>query len=833
MVDFKKLAVAAPKKLPNSFLETFNRLDRQVTHVELRPSQIKILGLMDARATSKDLVVKLNTGGGKTTIGLLYLKHKLDHLSQPVVYLVPTVQLVEQVVEEGRRIGFPVYHWSSGQSYPPEDALKGRGAIVCTYDKFFNGRSTFARNDVMLIPAAIVMDDVHAGIEAIRKCFACDIPGDAREELVDLLKADLQNINPSAWVGIEGQERRAVMEVPHWVLSTHLTAIRKILAKYAGSQEMTFAWPHLSPVLENCRLILSGIGAQLAIDPPPLERVPHYARAAHRLFMSASIHDGAVLIRELECDPVSAAHPVELGDESSVGERMVIVPSLINTDFSHEELRQVGLSIKDYANVVVLVPSFQDAAPWEAVGAVVATNQTIGEVIDKLKSLSKGQLVVFVQRYDGIDLPDTACRLLIIDGLPKGESILDRADLEIVGDVIGMRGKVANKIEQGLGRAVRSASDYCAVLLGGRDVAGFVSRSSVLENFSEQTVRQIEIGRDVSEALVDAPDRIKGVIDTVMQCLRRDVEWKDFYVGQMAADPQGSENIRINADRNREVARLEREAFSHADARDYTSASKLLQQAANYCSDDRPMRGILKQAAAKFLYEVDPVTGMQLQVSAYADNFRVSRPPMLLPVDVRRITSQAEAIASWLGSFKEKNGALIELDELRSKIAFANEWRDVEEAVRKLGELVGAESSRPDLEFKRGPDNLWVFGETAFVIEMKSEKAAALCKDDAEQLHSSVLWVSENVAKVSEFHPVMGTNSDRADDLGDFAFGAKLWAEVDFIAMIERLRRLVTSVTAQGPLFSTNAANIQKFLGPNELLPAQLSQLSRSIKQKK
>jgi len=145
MVDFNKLASLGQQKLPKTLLETFSRLDRQVSHVELRPSQIKVLELIDERLADRDLVIKLNTGGGKTTIGLLYLKHKLDHLRQPVVYLVPTTQLLTQVVSEGRRIGVPVYPWLAGESYPPEEALSGKGIIVCTYDKFFNGKSTFAR----------------------------------------------------------------------------------------------------------------------------------------------------------------------------------------------------------------------------------------------------------------------------------------------------------------------------------------------------------------------------------------------------------------------------------------------------------------------------------------------------------------------------------------------------------------------------------------------------------------------------------------------------------------------------------------------------------------
>ena len=831
MVDFTKLASAAPKKLASSLLETFSRLDRQVTHVELRPSQIKVLGLMDAREDARDLVLKLNTGGGKTTIGLLYLKHKLDRLKQPVVYLVPTIQLLEQVVSEGKRIGILVYPWLARESHPPEDALKGRGILVCTYDKFFNGKSTFARSDVKLIPSAVVLDDVHAGIESIRKCFSCDLPAEARVEVLSLLEADLEKADPSAWAGISSGDPRALVDVPHWLFANQITEIRRILSKHSSAQEMVLAWSHISPVLDVCRLILSGTSAHIAVDPPSLERVAHYDQAAHRLFMSASVHDGAVLIRELDCDSDAAATPVDIGGEASVGERMVIVPSLANPDFSREELRNVAIAIKDYVNVVVLVSSFPDAEFWRDGGAIVAVNSTIGNVIDGLKSRERGQIAVFAQRYDGIDLPDKACRLLIIDGLPFGESLIDRVDLEIAGDIVGTRGKIATKIEQGLGRAVRSASDYCAVLLGGRDVAGFVSRGVVLENFSPQTVRQIEIGHVVSEALGGSADRVKEVVDTVMQCLRRDNSWKDFYAEQMSVDSSLVSSIEKAAATKREIATYERQASKLAAAHDYAGAYKLLQVAANVVTDRR-MRGVLKQAAAKLQYYVEPVNAMQLQVSAYSDNYNVSKPPSLLPADVRRITSQAEGISHWMAGFSEKNGALIELDELHSKLSFARSHKDVEAAVRRLGEILGAESTRPDVEFGRGPDNLWIFDSVAFIIEMKSEKKSTLSKDDGEQLQSSTLWVANNVAKISEKYSLIGSNVDRADSVGDFGFGAKLFAEADFSEMISRLRKLVSTISVEGPLFSTNAANIQKYLGPSGLLPSQLLQLVRSIRQK-
>jgi hypothetical protein len=831
VVDFSKLGRGGEKKPPQTMLETFSRLDRQVTHVELRPSQVKIFEQLDANSDKRDLVVKLNTGGGKTTTGLIYLKHKMQLQGEPVVYLVPTVQLAEQIIEEGVRVGVTVCLWAAGEKYPPEDALSGKSVIVCTYDKFFNGRSTFARSDVRLTPGAIVLDDVHAGIEAVRASFSASLSGDVRTELLALLKSDLKSLEPANWIRIEMDDPAGILEVPHWVFTTHLDAIREILSRDSSSSDLTFSWPYLSQALELCRLVLTGTDASIALDPPALQFVPHYVGAAHRLFMSASIQDGAALVRELDCDPDAAASPIDIPGEGSVGERMVIVPSLADPEFSREQLATVVASFVSTTNVVVLVSSFHAAKFWEEHGAIVATKNSIATAVNALRENPRGQFRVFVQRYDGIDLPDTACRVLVLDGLPQGEGVIDRADSDLAGGVIGMRGKIANRVEQGLGRAVRSSSDYCAVVLAGRDLANFVSRRVVLENFSPLTVRQIEIGKDVSAAIAESDDKVKTVAETLRQCLSRDAGWREYYAIQISQPPDNVDAVLENASTARDIALAERSALRLGLARDYGTASSVLQQAANLIRKDRLARAVLKQSAARYLYQVDGVGAMELQAAAFSDNGSVARPPVQMSKLARRVTTQAESIAAWLKDFANKNGALVVLDQLRGGLSFGNDAENVEAAVEELGALLGADSSRPERMHGRGPDNLWMFDDLAICIELKSEKTSNLFKSDAGQLHLSVQWVEQNAQRSGAIYPVVGSNVSSADVATDFPDGALVINEAGFIELLDRLRKLTLALISQGPLFSEEPANVQKHLGPNGLLPAQLLQVGTSIRQ--
>src|SRR6202034_850144 len=117
-------------------------------------------------------------------------------------------------------------------------------------------------------------------------------------------------------------------------------------------------------------------------------------------------------------------------------------------------------------NVVVIVPSKRASEEWADVANQILIGDAVSEGVAKLKKKHVG-LTVLVNRYDGIDLPKEACRLLPIIDLPEAASLIDRVDATILGDsAIGLRRQV-QRIEQGMGRGVRSTDDYCAVVLFG------------------------------------------------------------------------------------------------------------------------------------------------------------------------------------------------------------------------------------------------------------------------------------------------------------------------------------------------------------------------------
>jgi replicative superfamily II helicase len=52
------------------------------------------------------VVVKLHTGGGKTLVALLIAQSVMNETGEPVLYLAPTKQLVEQVLTRAATTAF-------------------------------------------------------------------------------------------------------------------------------------------------------------------------------------------------------------------------------------------------------------------------------------------------------------------------------------------------------------------------------------------------------------------------------------------------------------------------------------------------------------------------------------------------------------------------------------------------------------------------------------------------------------------------------------------------------------------------------------------------------
>jgi hypothetical protein len=324
--------------------------------------------------------------------------------------------------------------------------------------------------------------------------------------------------------------------------------------------EVKFTWGLIRDYLPGLRCVFSGAGVELTPEVLPVAAIPAYHKARRRIFMSATLSDEAALVRELDCASEAASNPIELASGGGLGERMIIVPHLMATgakSLTWEGLAEICKKVSASAAVVVIAPSDAAAKRWEAVGARVVKGD-VGAAVDGLRD-GRERFVAFSNRYDGIDLPDEACRLLVLDGAPITYSLLDSIDGSRGGPGNLRQRGIMHRIEQGLGRAVRTPSDYAAVVLWGDDLVSLIANRSMYQAMTEETRLQIELGLSIAKDAKAEGDPAKSVTDLIQKCMKRDPGWKKYYIKKVkiAVKPVDS------AHRSHRVqyAQLEREAW--------------------------------------------------------------------------------------------------------------------------------------------------------------------------------------------------------------------------------------------------------------------------------
>lgn len=113
----------------------------------------------------------MNTGSGKTVVGLLILKSYLNENKGPAAYFVPDNYLVKQVESEARDLNIEV-------TSNPHDLnfLRGKSILVTNIQKLVNGKSVFGIEEKKINLEAMIIDDAHGCVEICKNQVSFFIP---------------------------------------------------------------------------------------------------------------------------------------------------------------------------------------------------------------------------------------------------------------------------------------------------------------------------------------------------------------------------------------------------------------------------------------------------------------------------------------------------------------------------------------------------------------------------------------------------------------------------------------------------------------------------------
>lgn len=837
LVDFKKRLGAAKRPKPTDPITLYETLDRASDKGPLRPAQVSVLGNWNNRkASEKDFIVKLHTGQGKTLIGLLMLQARLNEDSRPAVYLCPDHFLIAQTRAQAKQFGIAT---CSDDGALPEAFLDGKSILVTSVQKLFNGKTKFGLGSRSTEVGTVLMDDAHACADKIRQACTISLPRSyqAYGALKSLFASDLEQQGAGTFADIENEERGALLPVPYWAWSNLESEVAEILAAESSREEIAFAWPLLKDMLPRCQCVVSGQAIEIEPYSAPLDAFGSFANADMRIFMSATVTDDAFLVRGLKLKPETITKPLTYDDETWSGEKMIVIPSLIHEDLDdHFVQKKFGTAHEGrQSGFVALVPSFARAKPWETHGATVARIGTIEELVSDLRNGARDKTLVLANRYDGVDLPDAACRVLIFDGRPFSESLIDLQAEQVRPNSQATLMRTVRSVEQGLGRSVRGEKDYSVIILSGTDLVRLVRARSTKELFSPQVARQIEIGLEVSklakeEVANGEKEPEKVLIDLIRQCHVRDEGWKAYYAEEMDAfEPRGSSAELLNVFAQELKAE---DAFAAGDA---VAAATVLQNMLDNGDFKNEDTAWYLQESARYQYTSDRVESSRLQKAAHKKHRRLLKPSSGVTVNKLSLINQTrtERIAAWLGGFGDYDDLNVTISEIIGRLRFGVKADSFEAALNELADALGFAAERPDKDWKEGPDNLWALDDQNYlVIEAKSEvktDRAEINKNEAEQMNRSAAWFEKHYKGMTAtrliIHPAKKIASEAA-----FTHSVLGVTENDLRKFERACRGFFKAFEAQ-ELGSVSASFIQQQIDAHELRPVDLrKQYARKLK---
>lgn len=831
MIDFNKMMKLAQAPVLTDPLEIYKNLDLTASVSELRPAQEEVLtNWYKDLYEQKDVILKLHTGEGKTLVGLLMLLSRLNKGFGPCVYVSPNKQLAEQASADAKKFGIPHLLVSEGEL--PSEFLESKKLMITHVHKVFNGLTHFGLDNRAVKVGTFVLDDSHACIDAIRSSFTIQIK--RIEPLYNILlrmfETELRWQGEGSFFAIDSNPYTTdLLTVPYWSWIEKCDEVLRQLMEYEDEGYIKFALPLLKDKLRYCTMYVTGRCIEIVPYYPLIERYTSFTQAKQRILMSATTQEDSFFVRGLGLSAEAVKNPLTSQLRHWSGEKMIIFPSVIDERLNLEIIRQcIGNGLLGKSICTVLVPSYRAADDYNKRGCITPSKEEeIKEALSGLKAGTQVAPTVFTNRYDGIDLADDMCRVLIMDSLPAFSSLseLYEQQCRTTSDMINI--KIAQKIEQGLGRSVRGERDYTTIIITGASLVKFMKSPETRKYFSDQTNMQIKIGEDIAnessaERVEDKP--LKPIFDLMRLCLKRDDGWKMFYKTTMDSMPVTEPDHPL-------LERLEKERAADVAfmKKDWAQVIKIYRDIANSLTDDELEQGWYMQELAKYMCHSSTTEALKTQKSAYAHNQYLLTVETVnyKKVDMLDDTS-LKNIKSYLGKFSDYATFKLSVDEILSNLSMGGGSKKFEGALQQVGLLLGFRSQRPDNEFKKGPDNLWAMPNNEYlVLECKNEvelNRDAISKSEAGQMEMHCGWFEEEygadtIVTYCWIHPTSKLSAE-----ANLTHTIKVMTPAKLDLFKKHLLAFVMEFSKYN-LSSVTEESINEFLVNNKLTPKDLKTL--------
>jgi hypothetical protein len=411
--------------------------------------------------------------------------------------------------------------------------------------------------------------------------------------------------------------------------------------------------------------------------------------------------------------------------------------------------------------VCIISPSMPRANGWTDVAALYDGGSR-QEGVDRFKAARAPEKMVMAARYDGVDLPGDACRVLVLDGIPTGAFAIDRFLDQSLGLTNSRTGTTAIRITQAIGRIFRSNTDHGVVVLCGGDLQNWLRNPSHQAFLPDLLQRQIQLGIQLRESVDAGETNYNDLIDGI---LTGDREWDRVYTESIQGYDTSARPVPptwlIDS------AKREASAFLPLWQGDFAGAARSIRQLADFVSSSDAKLGAWYKHWSGLAQEMSGQANPAARSYQEAANqcAALGRPAINSRTGLTSLSNLKPGLqASRVAEFYAKPATLRAiLKAVKAGLAYGDNTKPAEAALCDLGKLLGLEATRPDNSGpkKTGPDVLWRYtpSKAGVALEAKTNKKAGSQyqkKDDIGQFHDHVAYLRKHFPGEIFFQSIVG-----------------------------------------------------------------------------
>ncbi|WP_100489206.1 DEAD/DEAH box helicase family protein [Sporolactobacillus pectinivorans] len=482
---------------------------------------------MDKGYDKKDVAIELPTGSGKTLIGLLIGEYRRRKENEKVVFVCLNNQLVKQTEEKAKYYGLTACAFTGSKNdYDYEnnvDYNTAKTIAITNYSSIFNTNSFFRDADVL------IFDDAHSSENYISKNWSIEVDKENNEQLfITLAKLFRKGINEDSLLKlVENNGDQNWYDIyPNIRVLDIINELTTIFDTYCNKDnKLYYPWQNLRGHLKACNIFLAN--KKILIRPfiPPTYTNPAFFNAKQRIYMSATLGESGELERITGISDVFRLPMVSDFKNRALGRRLFIFP---NQTISKENRVAFFHKLKKIQPRILFLVK-DDHREKEIIDMFNGICETYSgkELENKMNEFitDENAVAVLANRYDGVDLDENKCRLMVITDFPNASDIQEKFIISRLASNVLFEERIRTRIIQAIGRCTRSETDFEAVLVLDNKLENELISPKKIKRFLPEIQAELLVSIDLMKNYKDEVNIYK-MLKLFLEKDKDDSEWQ-------------------------------------------------------------------------------------------------------------------------------------------------------------------------------------------------------------------------------------------------------------------------------------------------------------------